>query len=292
MACSFATRAVDVGSKRGDHMSGALEFVATKLDTLGYRLSLLNEVERLRAKGRRFPSNILSLIMTAPTRYDDFVQLAGFFDCSKEVNLIDIGANHGEFAKDFSLFFPNNRFIYCFEPNRKLRPILKECLHDLANVEIFSVGLGDKKEELSLMVPEIGDGLSSFLRYNQNVNEFYSVDKGEEQVVSVDTLDNVVGDIGGTVIVKIDTQGFELKVLAGGKKVIGKCDAVLMECSFAPVHEGVEPTFNPCNAILSDLGFAPVIFQRYGTQVNTYAFERDVLYVKKNLADKVFHRNS
>ena len=142
------------------------------------------------------------------------------------------------------------------------------------------------------MVPEIGDGLSSFLTYNQNVNEFYSVSKSEKQAVSVDTLDNVVREINGAVIAKIDTQGFEVKVLEGGKNVIGKCDAVLVECSFAPVHEGAEPTFNACNAILADLGFVPVIFQGYGRQVNTYAFERDVLYVKNNLANKVFHRNS
>lgn len=273
-------------------MSSALEFVATKLDTLGYRISLLNEVARLKAKGRYFPENILTLIMSAPTNYDDFVQLAGFLDNNNEVSLIDIGANRGDFTNDFRLFFPKNRFIYCFEPNHKLQSVLERNLRGVPNVKIFPVALGDKKEELSLIVPEKSDGLSSFLNFNQDANEFYSVDKSEKQVVSVDTLDNVIDEITGTVVVKIDTQGFELKVIEGGKNIIGKSDAVLLECSFAQVHEAVEPTFNSCNAALSDLGFVPVIFQRYGTQFNTYAFERDVLYVKKNLSNKVFHRNS
>ena len=53
-----------------------------------------------------------------------------------------------------------------------------------------------------------------------------------------------------------------------------------------------EPSFGHCNAMLSECGLVPVVFQRYGTLVNTYAFERDVLYVKRELAQKVFHINT
>src|ERR1700687_2057039 len=139
------------------------EFLATKLDTLGYRISLLNEISRLRSKGRYFPSNVRKLTLSSPQRYDDFIQLLCFFDNNHVVNLIDIGANRGEFTRDFHLFFPKNDFIWCFEPNPNLRAILEENLNETPNVRFFWIGLGDAKAEAKLKVPVRSGALGSFL---------------------------------------------------------------------------------------------------------------------------------
>src|SRR5262245_14225747 len=111
-------------------VSGAL---ATKLDGLAYRISLLNEVTRLEAKGRSFPRTASRLLWRNPTRYDDFVEMVNFVDNNGPVDLIDIGANHGDFARDFHMFYPNNGRILCFEPNPGLAPTLRETLRTVPN---------------------------------------------------------------------------------------------------------------------------------------------------------------
>ena len=274
-------------------MTSPSEFIATKLDTLGYRIALLNEVGRLRKCGRQLPPDVVKLVLSTPSRYDDFIQLLGFIDNTEPVSLIDIGANHGEFAKDFHHFYPHNGFIYCFEPNPSLGSVLQETLKHLPDVTIFSIGLGDRTGTLDLKVPDQADGLGSFLTYNTNSNDHYGASKPEIFPVEVKRLDDVIADITGSTIVKIDTQGFEKSVLEGARKTLAQCDAVLLECSFAPMHEETdEASFMPCALILHQLGFAPVEFQRFGTRVNTYAFERDVLFVKRKLSKKVFHKNT
>jgi len=276
-----------------DLIANVSEFIAVKFDTFGYRISLLNEVRRLRSKGRYFPANVSKFILASPNRYDDFIQFIGFIDNNCTVNLIDIGANHGDFTKDFHLFFPKNDFIYCFEPNPTLRENLEKSLSQTPNVKLFFIALGDKKDALELKVPEGADGLGSFLTYNDDSNAYYNTKNPKLYSVNTDTLDNIVGELRGTVIVKIDAQGFESKVIEGAQKTLLKCYAVLLECSFAPMHEEHrEASFIPCNAKLSELGFVPVVFQRFGTKVNTYAFERDVLYVKRELSNKVYHNNT
>jgi FkbM family methyltransferase len=274
-------------------MSSPSGFIATKLDTLGYRIALLNEASRLRRCGRQLPADIYKLVLSAPARYDDFVQLLGFIDNTKAVSLIDIGANRGEFSRDFHHFYPRNGFIYCFEPNPSLRSALQENLKHLPEVTIFSIGLGNQTGTLDLNVPEQADGLGSFLTYNKSSNDHYGASKSDAFSVEVKRLDDVIPDIQGAVVVKIDTQGFEEKVLEGARKTLQRCDAVLLECSFAPMHnETDEASFLPCALILYELGLVPVVFQRFGTRINTYAFERDVLFVRKVLSKKVFHKNT
>ena len=49
-----------------------------KLENIGYRLSLLKEISRLRHAGRHI-TNILSKVIKSPSRYDDFIQNAVFY---------------------------------------------------------------------------------------------------------------------------------------------------------------------------------------------------------------------
>jgi hypothetical protein len=43
--------------------------------------------------------------------------------------------------------------------------------------------------------------------------------------------------------------------------------------------------------LLSECGLYPIVFQDYGRVVSNYAFERDVLFVKRELLSKIWFRN-
>ena len=68
-------------------------------------------------------------------------------------------------------------------------------------------------------------------------------------------------------------------------------DAVLLECTFADEYEGKEPSFSPCCSLLRECGLYPIVFQDYGRALSNYAFERDVLFVKRELLGKIYFRN-
>ena len=43
--------------------------------------------------------------------------------------------------------------------------------------------------------------------------------------------------------------------------------------------------------LLKKIDFYPIIFQDYGQSISSYGFERDVIFVKKRLLDKIFYSN-
>ena len=77
-----------------------VNFFKTKLKGLTYRIEILEECRRLKKAGRILPKNYQSLIWSKPIVYDDFINFLCFLDNKTKVNLIDVGANIGEFSKN------------------------------------------------------------------------------------------------------------------------------------------------------------------------------------------------
>lgn len=146
----------------------------------------------------------------------------------------DVGANQGQFA-----FMANNIWpdlpIYSFEPD----PISYKKLQD--NFKKFSIigktycyALGDKVESKRLT------------RYTNNVNnsllenEYFADSVVDSMEVECTTLNMVHEGITGvnSAFLKLDVQGFELKVLAGASRFLEKCLFVQIEVSFSPSYSG------------------------------------------------------
>jgi len=73
-------------------------------------------------------------------------------------------------------------------------------------------------------------------------------------------------------------------------ETLSGADAVLLECSFADEYKGIEPSFAPACALLRKCGLYPIVFQDFGRLTSNYAFERDVLFVRRNLLARVWFR--
>ena len=56
------------------------------------------------------------------------------------------------------------------------------------------------------------------------------------------------------IFLKIDVQGFEEKVLAGGRQTIARAKVVLLELSYELLYEN-QPLFADIYEIMKDLGF-------------------------------------
>lgn len=275
------------------------DYISLKLSTLGYRISLISECLRLSKSKRVLPDNYYIEIIKDPNRFHDFINFLCFLNNNKIINLIDIGANIGNFSRDFLLFYPKCREIVCFEPLQFLNEIIEKKIAHKKNLKltIINKALSNKKKKQIFFYDKNNTELSSLNQYiNQYSISFANQFKPSEKMnLELDLLDNLCKKFSqqNNFIVKIDVQGHELEIIQGGLKTISKASIVLLECSFAKQYKNKEHTFSRCAQLLSKIDFHPIVFQprHAGNILSMHAIERNVIFVKKNLLQKVYYEN-
>jgi FkbM family methyltransferase len=238
-------------------------------------------------------------IIKDPNKYRDFISFLCFINNKKTINLIDIGANVGNFSNDFILFYPRCREIICFEPLDFLNDIINKKFNHIKNfkLRIVNKALSNKKRKQFFFYDKNNTELSSLNRYTKEYNfSFHNQFKPQKKkIIQLDLLDNLCKNFSkkNDFIIKIDTQGNELEIIQGGLKTISRSKAVLLECSFAQQYQNKEHTFSKCANLLSKVDLHPIVFQprHAGNILSRYAIERNVIFVKKKLLKKVYYSN-
>jgi FkbM family methyltransferase len=121
--------------------------------------------------------------------------------------MIDVGAHHGHslmpYAKD-------GWTIHAFEPDPKNRKILKSRTVDYKNIHINKNAVSDEvRKEQCFYQSEESTGISSLLPFNDSHQEICKVDTiSLKEYCASQTIEKVD-------ILKIDTEGNDLKVLSG-----------------------------------------------------------------------------
>ncbi len=147
--------------------------------------------------------------------------------------VLDIGANIGLHTVTMARAAHRGR-LFAFEPvpEMALQNDVNRALNRLDNVTLVKCALGDENTELEMRV-SVGDadkqGTSTFIGQNDNVDE--NPDGYEIRLMKVRRLDDIVGelDIPSRIgFVKIDTEGFETRVLEGGMKTIAEHKPILL----------------------------------------------------------------
>ena len=146
--------------------------------------------------------------------------------------IFDVGANNGQSIERFKKIFPNSA-IHSFEPIKSEYEIIRKKYGDHKNIYLNNLAVGEIECLRNINITEKSEN-SSFnnvrqgtnwlkTRSNQfNVDEDKFVKKKEE--VKIITLDDYCKDnkIDEIDILKIDTQGYEDKVLQGSIELIKK----------------------------------------------------------------------
>lgn len=275
------------------------DYISLKLSTFGYRISLISECLRLSRSKRVLPDNYYIEIIKNPNRFRDFINFLCFLNNNKIINLIDVGANIGNFSRDFLLFYPKCREIVCFEPLQFLNKVIQKKILHKKNLKltIINKALSNKKKKQIFFYDKNNTELSSLNQYtNQYFHSFANQFKPSEKMnLELDLLDNYCKKFSQqkNFIIKIDAQGHELEIIQGGLKTISRASIILLECSFAKQYKNKEHTFSKCAQLLDKIDFHPIVFQprHAGNILSMHAIERNVIFVKKNLLEKVYYEN-
>lgn len=169
--------------------------------------------------------------------------------------VIDVGANVGQFAIAASRLF-NGAHIFSIEPDPKTAGILRKNTNGEIGIDISVVALGEFVGEAKFFVNRDSQVSSLLPLGDDRVSAFPDSTVESELNVRLSTLDALFGDRGleKPILVKIDVQGFEDRVIRGGKKFLSEVDWVLIEVSFAELYQG-ELDFQGILSLLKENGF-------------------------------------
>ena len=169
--------------------------------------------------------------------------------------VIDVGAHGGEFARMIKRVLPGAA-IFSFEPLKDVFQRLEQETKNGSNIKAFNYALGDRNETVEIHRSSYAQS-SSILPMAQLHKEAFPVSADHtSQTVEVKRLDDVLKEftLQPEIAIKIDVQGYEDKVIAGGPETIARAKAIIVEVSFRELYEG-QPLFERIFQLLNAEGF-------------------------------------
>jgi FkbM family methyltransferase len=205
---------------------------------------LLKIVRAVRARLRH------ALQVPRAVEYDPFPWLKREFRLR---TLVDIGANTGEYGGFLARHFEVRR-AYFFEPLPSCHAALEEVARHSGG-EIFACALSDQDGSSTFFETQYGPSSSLLTPDAGAVAEFPQNAVCASSEVVLRRLDDVLRDrpIDDDLLIKIDVQGVEDRVIRGGRDAFRRARVVLVEMCFVPFYEG-QPLFEEVHALLTEAG--------------------------------------
>ncbi len=190
---------------------------------------------------------------TSKTRTAEFnkIGLKKFYRklLSKNPTIIDVGANKGQTIVFFKKIFPRLK-IFAFEPSETYK-FLEKKYHDDKNIKLSNVAIDKKKGKKKFYYHKFKSyntsGLSGFYKINKDSKDHIRLKSSERNKIlkeinfsySVNcmSLDDIFKKKINIDLLKIDTQGNELNVLKGSKKLLKNIKFIKLELMLYDYYE-------------------------------------------------------
>lgn len=173
--------------------------------------------------------------------------------------VIDVGANLGQFAVAASRLFAGAN-VFPIEPDPDIAIQLRRNVGQRIAQNVMVTAIGDTVGEADFFVNRDSQ-VSSLLKLGSDREKAFPKSTVERtRRVPVTTLDMAFAceKLAPPILLKIDVQGFEDRVIAGAGQLLASTEWVLMELSFADLYQG-EQDFGSLTGLLAQSGF---VFQR------------------------------
>jgi|TARA_B100000073_G_scaffold121438_1_gene98729 FkbM family methyltransferase len=193
-------------------------------------------------------------------------------------DVLDIGAHTGQFYK-----WAKSAWPYCNVFMIEANPLHQNTLLNLtANTkdEYMISALGDKEREVTFYTRSDKPHTEGNSYYKE-ANYWDIPQLVQEETVTLKKLDDIFDEEKVFDLVKMDTQGSELDILKGGKKLITKATAVILEVAYIEYNLGA-PTSDEVIKHMNNIGFEEImsIGEHYeGEEIS----QKDLLFLNKEL---------
>lgn len=198
--------------------------------------------------------------------------------------IIDVGANTGQFARYIAPIFTDAQ-IYCFEPLPGPYALLQQwALNQHGRIQTYNVAIGDEEGQVDMYEHVAFSPSSSILATTELFRKKYPFARLQEKTpVKISALDTQLraSEMDKQILVKIDVQGYEDRVIRSGGEILANAAVCILEISFDQLYEG-QANFVELVSLLDRLNF------RYaGNLEQNYAEDGHVIY-----CDAVFVKHS
>ncbi len=182
-------------------------------------------------------------------------RLINFLTKNNVNTCIDVGANKGQFVKKIrKIGFTGN--IISFEPQQEAFLSLSKNAKNDINWKVYNYALGDfdGDSEINISKNSVSSSLLNMMPNHSNAAPTSGyISKEKIEVRKLDTLFNDLVN-AKKCFLKIDTQGFESKVLKGSINSLRHIYAIELEMACVELYEG-ELLFDEMKKHIETLGF-------------------------------------
>lgn len=195
--------------------------------------------------------------------------------------VIDIGASTGNYARKIREILPE-AFIHSFEPIEESFVRLKKTMEDDEKSTQYNIALSDTTGSAELNISR-NIGSSSFLPMtNTHTAAFPDTEVIKSISVHCDTLDNILKKemLPRKILMKLDVQGSELKVLEGSQEILSETEIVYTEVSFCELYEK-QPLVNTVIHYLWQKGFIVCGFDDTSQSLSDGSFLQSNIYFRR-----------
>lgn len=202
--------------------------------------------------------------------------------------VFDVGAHFGQTALQFADAFPRAT-VYSFEPDAHSYTRLCELARACPRIRPTNAAVGQRNGEATFFVNKFSQ-TNSLLKTSEVAREYLiyadQMDLQTTTTVNVLTLDGFCADhaIRSVDLLKIDTQGYELRVLEGAQGLLSgsAIPLIYLEVCFVPYYED-QPLFQHVYEYLYDRHYRLVGLYESGFRTHYYRVGGNALFVHETI---------
>ena len=177
--------------------------------------------------------------------------------------VLDIGANAGQYAQALRGDIGYAHRIVSFEPSSAAFKLLRANAKGDPAWEVFNYAIGDTDEKREINIASNSESSSFLSMLPAHLRCEPSSKYIGKEIIDVKRLDSLFGDLckaAKNVYMKIDTQGFERRVLNGAEASLAHIDTIQVEMSLVPLYAG-ESLFNEMCSLMNNKGYTMVAME-------------------------------
>ncbi len=171
--------------------------------------------------------------------------------------IIDIGAHVGRFTLEISRILPDAK-IYSFEPIKEVyEESLRNC-RNINNFQGFNIALGNFNGNAKIHRNKYLPSSSMLGIEDLHIEAFPFTRETHDEEIVVRKFDDVVIEedlqLDPEILIKLDVQGYEDKVIRGGIDIFKKARVIMTEVSYYELYKG-QAQFDEVYDQLRNMGF-------------------------------------